>query len=107
MADDVAVLEDEIQAYDDGTVARIRILDIPESDQYPEEIKYAFHYGEAGANDQSSAMTTITAHTNSISQDKHSRSNSTDFSHTIRPGVLHSRPRNVSNGSRLHSHTNP
>ncbi|MBS3761580.1 MAG: hypothetical protein KGY43_08975 [Halodesulfurarchaeum sp.] len=47
--DDVAVLEDEIQAYDDGTVARIRILDVPESERFPDGIKYAFHYGEAGA----------------------------------------------------------
>ena len=51
MGDEVAVLEDEIQAYDDETVARIRILDVPESDQYPEGIKYAFHYGQAGAED--------------------------------------------------------
>ena len=43
MGDDVAVLEDEIQAYDDGTVVRIRILDVPVSDQYPDGIKYAFH----------------------------------------------------------------
>nr|WP_276220773.1 DUF6516 family protein [Halomicroarcula sp. DFY41] len=50
MADDVEVLEDEIQAYDDGTVVRIRILDVPASEQYPEG-KYAFHYGEAGADD--------------------------------------------------------
>ena len=51
MGDDVEVLEDEIQAYDDGTVVRIRILDVPDSDQYPEGVKYAFHYGEAGADD--------------------------------------------------------
>jgi len=51
MGSDVEVLEDEIQAYDDGTVVRIRILDVPQSDQYPEGLKYAFHYGEAGADD--------------------------------------------------------
>ncbi|WP_324761185.1 toxin-antitoxin system TumE family protein [Haloarcula sp. GH36] len=51
MGDDVEVVEDEIQAYDDGTVVRIRILDVPASEQYPEGIKYAFHYGEAGADD--------------------------------------------------------
>jgi hypothetical protein len=51
MGGDVEVLEDEIQAYDDGTVVRIRILDVPESDQYPEGVKYAFHYGVAGADD--------------------------------------------------------
>lgn len=31
MGDDVEVLEDEILAYDDGTVARIRVLDVPDS----------------------------------------------------------------------------
>jgi len=51
MGDDVEVLEDEIQAYDDGTVVRIRILDVPDSDPYPEGVKYAFHYGEAGADE--------------------------------------------------------
>lgn len=51
MGDDVAVLEDEIQAYNDGTVARIRVLDVPESDRFPDGIKYAFHYGEAGADE--------------------------------------------------------
>lgn len=51
MGEDVTVLEDEIQAYDDGTVARIRILDVPDSAKFPEGIKYAFHYGEAGADD--------------------------------------------------------
>jgi len=51
MGDDVEVLEDEIQAYDDGTVARIRVLDVPESKRFPDGIKYAFHYGEAGADE--------------------------------------------------------
>lgn len=51
MGDEVEVLEDDIQAYDDGTVVRIRILDVPDSDQYPEGVKYAFHYGEAGADE--------------------------------------------------------
>lgn len=45
---DVVVLRDEIEAYADGTVARVRVLPVPESDQFPEGIKYAFHYGEAG-----------------------------------------------------------
>ncbi|GAA0272119.1 toxin-antitoxin system TumE family protein [Halobacterium noricense] len=48
MSDEVIVLEDEIEAYADNTVARIRILDVPESDKFPEGVKYAFHYGEAG-----------------------------------------------------------
>jgi len=51
MSDDVTVLEDEIEAYADNTVARVRVLDVPESDKFPEGIKYAFHYGEAGGDD--------------------------------------------------------
>ena len=49
MRDEVAVLEDQTRAYVDGTVARIRVLAVPESSRFPEGIKYAFHYGEAGA----------------------------------------------------------
>lgn len=48
MGDDVTVLRDDIEAYDDGTVARIRVLAVPESTQYTEGVKYAFHYGDAG-----------------------------------------------------------
>ncbi|MDL0129853.1 DUF6516 family protein [Halobacterium salinarum] len=51
MGDDVTVLEDEIKAYADGTVARIRILAVPESEKFPDGVKYAFHYGEAGSED--------------------------------------------------------
>lgn len=51
MGDDVEVLEDENVAYNDGTVASIRILDVPVSEQYPKGVKYKFHYGEAGADD--------------------------------------------------------
>lgn len=47
--DDVVVLEDETVAYDDGHVASVRVLAVPESDRFPDGIKYAFHYGEAGA----------------------------------------------------------
>jgi hypothetical protein len=47
MRDDVTVLEDQFEAYNDGTVARIRVLAVPVSDRFPEGIKYAFHYGEA------------------------------------------------------------
>jgi hypothetical protein len=49
MGGDVTVVRDEKTAYDDGTVARVRVLAVPSSDQFPEGIKYAFHYGEAGA----------------------------------------------------------
>lgn len=48
MGEDVTVLQDEIEAYDDGTVARVRVLAVPTSDRFPEGLKYAFHYGEAG-----------------------------------------------------------
>ena len=32
-------------------VIRIRILRVPKSDKFPEGVKYAFHYGEKGADD--------------------------------------------------------
>ncbi|MFB6083790.1 MAG: DUF6516 family protein [Halorientalis sp.] len=51
MDDDVTVLKDEISAYDDGTVARARVLEVPQSDRFPDGIKYAFHCGEAGSGD--------------------------------------------------------
>lgn len=49
MSDDVTVVREEIEAYADGTVARVRVLAVPESEKFPEGLKYAFHYGEAGA----------------------------------------------------------
>nr|WP_241658390.1 DUF6516 family protein [Halorubrum sp. BOL3-1] len=51
MNDDVTVLEDEIEAYADGTVARVRVLSVPASDRFEDGIKYAYHYAEAGADD--------------------------------------------------------
>nr|WP_195892494.1 DUF6516 family protein [Halopiger goleimassiliensis] len=51
MSDDVVVVRDEIEAYSDGTVARVRVLAVPESETFPDGIKYAYHYGEAGADD--------------------------------------------------------
>jgi hypothetical protein len=51
MSDDVTVLEDEIKAYADGTVARVRVLSVPTSERFEEGIKYAYHYGVAGASD--------------------------------------------------------
>jgi len=51
MSDDVTVLEDEIEAYADGTVARVRVLSVPTSERFEDGIKYAYHYGEAGADD--------------------------------------------------------
>jgi hypothetical protein len=49
MNDEVTVMKDEIEAYADGTVARVRVLSVPASDRFPEGVKYTFHYGEAGA----------------------------------------------------------
>jgi hypothetical protein len=46
--DDVDVIRDRRRDVGDYVV-RIRILSVPESDTYPEGIKYAFHYGEKGA----------------------------------------------------------
>jgi len=51
MADDVVVLRDEQTAYDDGTVVRVRLLRVPRSDRFEEGVKYALHYGAAGADD--------------------------------------------------------
>ena len=70
MSDDVSVLVDEIEAYDDGTVARIRILSVPQSPTFDEGIKYAFHYGSAQLITRTSASTTIMEPTNSISEDQ-------------------------------------
>lgn len=50
MNNDVTVLEDEISVYADGTVARVRVLSVPTSTRFEDGIKYAYHYGEAGAN---------------------------------------------------------
>jgi hypothetical protein len=51
MGGDVTVVRDETSAYDDDTVASVRVLSVPTSEQYPEGVKYALHYGEAGAAD--------------------------------------------------------
>lgn len=51
MGNDVTVVRDDIEAYADGTVARVRVLAVPVSDRFPEGVKYAFHYGEASAAD--------------------------------------------------------
>lgn len=49
MDDDVTVVRDEIEAYADGTVARVRVLAVPESEKFDDGIKYSLHYGESGA----------------------------------------------------------
>ncbi|WP_049938216.1 toxin-antitoxin system TumE family protein [Halorhabdus tiamatea] len=43
--DDVRVLEDTERHFDDGTVLRARVLAVPESEKFPEGIKYRLHYG--------------------------------------------------------------
>lgn len=43
--DDVVVLEDETFRPGDGTVVRIRILSVPESDKFEDGVKYRLHYG--------------------------------------------------------------
>lgn len=45
----MTVLEDRRRAYDDRTIPRVRILAVPESDTYPEGLKYSFHYAPTGA----------------------------------------------------------
>jgi len=49
MGSDATVLVDDGAAYDDGTVAAVRVLSVPKSDRFPNGIKYKFHYGEVGA----------------------------------------------------------
>ena len=45
--DSVTVPIDERRDVEDSVI-RIRVLDVPESDKFPEGIKYTFHYGEKG-----------------------------------------------------------
>lgn len=42
---DVVVVRDRRRGYSDGTLVRARVLAVPESDRFPDGIKYAFHYG--------------------------------------------------------------
>ena len=47
--DDVRVLEDTERRFDDHTVLRVRVLSVPESEKFPDGVKYRLHYGtEAG-----------------------------------------------------------
>jgi len=65
MSDDVTVLEDEIEAYADNTVARIRVLDIPESDKFPKASNTPSTTAKPAATTPSFDSTTTTASTNS------------------------------------------
>lgn len=43
--DDVRVLEDTTRHFEDSTVLRVRVLAVPESEKFPEGVKYRLHYG--------------------------------------------------------------
>ena len=43
--DDVTTIVDERYEARHGEVIKVKILDVPVSDKYPEGLKYAFHYG--------------------------------------------------------------
>jgi len=48
-SDDVRVLEDTEQRFEDDTLLRVRVLSVPESEKFPDGVKYRLHYGtEAG-----------------------------------------------------------
>jgi hypothetical protein len=49
--DDVTVVRDEYEQYTDGTVARVRVLQVPQSPTFEHGIKYAFHYDDAVADE--------------------------------------------------------
>ena len=44
--DDVRVLEDTERRFEDGTV--LRVLAVPNSEKFPDGIKYRLHYGTEG-----------------------------------------------------------
>ena len=48
--DEVEVVRDRRRAFGDRLV-RIRVLRVPELEKFPDGIKYAYHYGEKGAED--------------------------------------------------------
>jgi hypothetical protein len=43
--DGMRVLEDTERHFDDGTVLRVRVLAVPESEKFPDGVKYRLHYG--------------------------------------------------------------
>ena len=46
--DDVRVLEDTERRFEDGTVLRVRVLAVPDSEKFPDGVKYRLHYGTEG-----------------------------------------------------------
>ena len=45
---DVRVLEDTERRFEDGTVLRVRVLAVPDSEKFPDGVKYRLHYGTEG-----------------------------------------------------------
>lgn len=43
--EDIRVVLDEYRETDDGRILRVRALEVPESEKFPEGVKYRFHYG--------------------------------------------------------------
>jgi len=43
--DEVRVVEDTERRFADGFVLRVRVLAVPESEKFPDGIKYRLHYG--------------------------------------------------------------
>ena len=46
--EDVRVLGDTERRFEDGTVLRVRVLAVPDSEKFPEGVKYRLHYGTDG-----------------------------------------------------------
>jgi len=46
--DDVRVLEDTERRFEDGTVLRVRVLTVPDSEKFPDGVKYRLHCGTEG-----------------------------------------------------------
>jgi hypothetical protein len=43
--DDVRIVADTDRRFADGSVLRVRVLAVPESEKFPDGIKYRLHYG--------------------------------------------------------------
>lgn len=44
-SDDVEVVLDRERETEDGNVVRVKAMRVPESEEFPEGVKYRFHYG--------------------------------------------------------------